>query len=207
MKTISDYRTETLILLGDTAGRRYSEAQLDTAIRQALSMLRKYLPQKETVEKAVAAANGREIILNWCPASDAEILTIRNAGGEVLTAADYRTGTRMYLQFYNSPMIPAAGDTLTLELGLPHTIKNLDQSETTTVPDDLYLTVCTGAAGYALQIRARSVTEVFGKRPEDTERLIEEGRHLETEFIAALDFAAFEASVHRDPWPGPGFPI
>ena len=207
MKTISDYRSETLILLGDTAGRRYSETILDTAVRQALDLLRKYLPDKETEAVTAAAREGQEIVLNWCPASTAEILTIRNAGGTVLTAADYRTGARTYLQFYNTPSVPEVGDTLTIELGQPHRIKDLDGSETTTVPEDLMLTVCTGAAGYALQIRARSVTEVFGKRPEDTERLLSESSHLETQFIAALDFAAFAASVHRDPWPGPGFPI
>ncbi len=207
MKTISEYRTETLILLGDTAGRRYSEAQLNTAIRQAMATLKKYIPRKETVKVKAASSDRGEVVLNWCPGSDAEILTIRNEGGEILTASDYRTGQRTYLEFYNSRSIPAAGDPLTLELGLPHCIRGLDGSQNTTIPEDLFLTVCTGAAGYALQIRARSVTEVFGKRPEDTERLISEGRHLETQFIAALDFAAFETSVHRDPWPGPGFPI
>ena len=186
MKTISDYRTETLVLLGDAAGRRYSETQLNTAIRQALSMLRKYLPNKDTIEKTVAAVNGREITLVWSPTPDAEILTIRNANGEVLTAADYRTGTRTYLQFYNSPMIPGVGDTLSLEIGLPHTIKNLDSATDTTVPDDLFLTVCTGAAGYALQIRARSVTEVFGKRPEDTERLLEEADRMIAQYSGDL---------------------
>ena len=134
MKTIIDYRTETLILLGDTAGRRYSETQLDTAIRLALEMTKKYLPNKDTIQ-------------------------------------------------------------------------GLDGSQTTMVPEELFLTVCTGAAGYALQIRARSVTEVFGKRTEDTQHLTEQGRHLETQFLAALDFAAFEASLQHDPWPGPGFPI
>lgn len=207
MKTISEYRAETLVLLGDTASRRYSEAQLDTAVRQALDMARKYVPWKETVKVKAAAADGSEITLNWCPSSEAEILTIRNESGEVLTAADYRTGARTYLQFYNTRTIPAVGDTLVLELGLPHRIKGLDESQQTTVPEDLFLTICTGAAGYALQIRACSVTEVFGKRPEDTERLISEGKHLETQFIAAIDLAAFAASLHRDPWPGPGFPI
>ena len=63
-------------------------------------------------------------------------------------------------------------------------------------------------APVGLYVRSGSpLTEVFGKRPEDTERLISEGRHLETQYIAALDLAAFEASIHRDPWPGPGFPI
>ena len=207
MKTISDYRAETLILLGDAAGRRYSEAQLDTAIRQALDQLRKYVPRKDTETKVVASVDGTEAVLDWCPSSVTEILTIRNAGGDVLDAADYRTGLKTYLQFYNTRPVPAAGDTLSLELGLPHKIKNLDSATETSVPEDLFLTVCLGAAGYALQIRARSVTEVFGKRPEDTDKLIREGCHLETQFIAALDFAAFEASVHRDPWPGPGFPI
>ena len=64
MKTISDYRAETLIILGDTAGRRYSEAILDTTIRQALGMLRKYLPNKDTEEVAAAAVNGSEVVLN-----------------------------------------------------------------------------------------------------------------------------------------------
>ena len=207
MKTISEYRAETLVLLGDAAGRRYSEAQLDTAVRQALGTLKKYLPRKETVKVKAASSERGEVVLNWCPGSDAEILTIRNDSGEVLNASDYRTGVKTYLEFYNSRNIPAAGDALTLELGLPHCIRGLDESQNTTIPEDLFETVCMGSAGYALLIRTRSVTEVFGKRPEDTERLISEGRHLETQYIAALDLAAFEASIHRDPWPGPGFPI
>ena len=41
MKTITDYRAEMLLMLGDTAGRRYSEAQLDSALRQALDRAKK----------------------------------------------------------------------------------------------------------------------------------------------------------------------
>lgn len=207
MKTISEYRTETLILLGDPSGKRYSEAILDTGIRQALGTLRKYLPRKETVSAEAAAVNGRDVILDRCPPSDAEILTIRNENGDILRASDHRTETQTCLRFYDPRMIPEPEDTLMLELGFSHTIKGLDERPETTVPEDLFITLCMGAAGYALQIRARSVAEVFGKRPEDTDNLIREGRHLETQFIAALDFAAFEASVHYDPWPGPGFPI
>lgn len=203
MKTISEYRAETLILLGDTAGRRYSEAQLDTAIRQALLTLKKYVPRKETVKVKAASSENREVVLNWCPGPDAEILTIRNEGGEILTASDYRTGQRTYLEFYNSRSIPAAGDPLTLELGVPHCIRGLDDSQTTTIPEDLFLTVCTGAAGYALHIRARSVTEVFGKRPEDTERLISEGNKLIRDYTAELRglLDVF------DPLPHGGFPV
>ena len=207
MKTISDYRAETLIILGDTAGHRYSEAILDTAIRQALGMLRKYLPNKDTEEVTAAAVSGSEVVLNWCPASTAEILTIRNAAGEVLTAADYRTGARTYLQFYNTRSIPGVGDLLSLELGMPHRIKDLDGSETTTVPEDLLLTVCTGAAGYALQIRARSVTEVFGKRPEDTVRLIEQSNTLIGDYLEELENENRREELHRPPWHGRGFPI
>lgn len=203
MKTISEYRAETLILLGDAAGRRYSEAQLDTAVRQALGMLKKYLPRKETVKVKAASSEHGEVVLNWCPGTDAEILTIRNEGGEVLSASDYRTGVKTYLEFYNSRNIPAAGDALTLELGLPHSIRGLDEGQNTTIPEDLFMTVCTGSAGYALLIRARSVTEVFGKRPEDTERLISEGNKLLRDYTAELRglLDVF------DPLPHGGFPV
>ncbi len=202
MKTITDYRTEILVTLGDTAGRRYSEAQLDSGIHKALDRLNKSRPARETVKVRIAEMETRDAILNWCPGPDADILTVRNASGDWLAAADYRTGGKTYITIYNG-QLPQIGDQLTLEVSLPHTVSGLDDAVNTTVPESLFQTVCKGAAGYAMQIRARSVTEVFGKRPEDTDHLIAESGRLLHEFLSEL---ADPATV-RDPLPRGGFAV
>ncbi len=206
MKTVEDYRAETRIILGDTAGKRYSEAQLDTALRQALDRLNKCRPVKVTYKVRVAERETRDVILNWCPGYDADILTARNESGEWLDAADYRTGGKTYLTIYGG-RIPEPGESLLLEVTGAHTISGLDNAGQTTVPDSLMLTVCTGAAGYAMRIRARSVTEVFGKRPEDTDKLILQSSFLLADFEADLELRSLSAMTALDPWPGREFPI
>ena len=207
MKTIADFRTDTLTLLGDASGRRYSNDVLDMAIREALSVTMNYHPRHSIVTESVAQSVGREIVLNWMPPAGGVILNIRNASGDLLHASDYQDGTHTILQFYGSGTVPAAGDELSIELALPHTIQGLDSAASTTVPDDLALTVCSGAAGYAMRIRARSVTEVFGKRPEDTERLIEQAEMMIRIFLSDLEIKYLGAYYHKDPWPLDGFPI
>ncbi len=206
MKTITDYRTETLITLGDTAGKRYSEAQLDSALRQALIRLNKSRPVRETYRVKVADREIRDVIINWCPGPGADILSVRDESGEWLNTADYRTGGKLLLTIYNS-RVPEVGETLQLEVTGAHTISGLDDAGNTTVPDALMQTICTGAAGYAMRIRARSVTEVFGKRPEDTDKLILQAGFLLADFEADLELRSLSAAMHSDPWPHRGFLI
>jgi hypothetical protein len=202
MKTIAEYRSQTLIILGDTAGRRYSEAQLDQALRQALERLGSYRPARETYKVSIETIEIRDAVINWCPGPDSEILTVRNSSGEWLGASDYRTAGKTYISIYSGP-IPTAGDWLLLEISVPHTISGLDGAGTTTVSESLMTTICTGAAGYAMQIRARSVTEVFGKRPEDTDKLILQSNELLNQFYKDLGRPA----NLRDPLPRGGFEI
>lgn len=202
MKTITDYRAEILIVLGDTAGKRYSEPQLDAALRQALDRLNKSRPVRETYKVKVAEREIREAILNWCPGPDADILTVRNESGDWLNVSDYRTGGRTYLRIYNS-RTPEVGDTLLVEVSGSHTISGLDNEGQTSVPDTLMHAVCTGAAGYAMRIRARSVTEVFGKRPEDTDKLILQSNLLLGEYLEQLA----SPSAVQDPLPRGGFEV
>ena len=202
MKTITEYRAEMLLTLGDTAGRRYSEAQLDSALRQALDRLNRARPARVTYKVKVDAMETREAVLNWCPGPDADILTVRNSAGAWLTAGSYRTGGKTYLTIYNGDL-PAAGDQLTLEVSEPHSVSGLDGAGVTTVPDMLFGTVCGGAAGYAMRIRARSVTEVFGKRPEDTSNLILEADVLVNEYLDSIS----RAGHVQDPLPRGGFEV
>lgn len=206
METIAEYRTGVLTVLGDSGGRRYTEAQLDMALRQALSQLDSQVPGREAVKVRIARMNGTEAVLNWLPPDGADILAVKGENGMWYNAADHRVGPNTFIQFYGKPL-PAGGQQLMLELSRGHTIRGLDNGTETTVPAPLGLAVCTGAAGYALRIRASSVAEVFGKRPEDTQRLQEQSDRLLTEYADLLSRAAMHRAFHRDPWPRKGFPI
>ena len=206
MKTISEYRTAVLTVLGDPGGRRYSEEQIDLALKEALGKLGTFRPNRETVKVKIAELRGKEAIIKWGPDPSSDVLTVRDETGHWYCAADYRTGGKMYLQLYGDVFV-GEGDTLLLEISHPHTIQGLGGETSTTVPESLSLTVATGAAGYAMRIRARSVTEVFGKRPEDTERLMEQSEILIGEFLAELGEADFRDAMHLSPWPLRGFPF
>ncbi len=46
------------------------------------------------------------------------------------------------------------------------------------IPSAHAVEICRGAAGYAMQIRAAAVTEVFGRRSEDVRSLLQQGETL-----------------------------
>ena len=205
MKGVEEYRRECRVLLGDAAGRRYSDEMLDMGLREALGVYRSYCPRKETVMQRAQAVDGMSVMLPAPPLDPGvEILTVRDADtGLWLEFAVYTTDRNTYINCYSGP-VPAAGARLSLELSCPHFIKGLDEHPVTTVPDAHSVTVCSGAAGYAMRIRARSVTEVFGKRPEDREALMNQADQMITEYFEAL--SRLRPAVF-DPMPRGGFPI
>ena len=204
MRTIDDYRAGCLILLGDTAGRRYLPDQLDMAFREALGVYRDFCPRKETVKQKVSAVDGVSVELPPFLRADDVILTARNEAGDWLEFAVYRTAEKIFLNCYGGMNLPVPGSMLTLEISCPHWIKELDDAQYTTVPDSHALCLCTGAAGYAMRIRARSVTEVFGKRPEDREALSSQANRLLADFRKELQELQPAA---LDPLPRGEFPI
>ena len=110
MKTISEYRTAVLTVLGDPGGRRYSEEQIDLALKEALGKLGTFRPNRETVKVKIAELRGKEAVIKWVPDPSSDVLTVRDESGHWYCAADYRTGGRMYLQLYGDVFVAAAGD-------------------------------------------------------------------------------------------------
>ena len=203
MRTIDDYRAGCLVMLGDTAGRRYTNAMLDAGLREALPVYRSFCPRRETVTQTVKAVDGNSLLLPPMPPG-VEIQTARIEGGEWLEFSTYQTDRWLYMKLYGFPSMAGAGTQLLMTLGVPHTIRDLDGATQTTVPDAHAGVLIKGAAGYAMRIRARSVTEVFGKRPEDRAALMDQAEGMTTEFfsdLARLQPAAF------DPMPRGEFPI
>ena len=201
MKTAADYRRDVLTVVGDVSGRRYAEGVLDMGIREALAVYRRFCPNKTEVRQRILSADGCTLVLAGFPDPDIEILTIRDEAGHRLNYAEYRTGEKVYISIYGSRNIPRAVSLLLLELSVPHSIKGLDGSRETTVPDGHALMICRGAAGYAMRIRARSVTEVFGKRPEDREALMNQAEQLIMEYEKEMERISLNESFREDPWP------
>ena len=130
------------------------------------------------------------------------------------TLTDYRTLVLGTLgdptgRRYSNSMVDLALDQALAEWGcyLPGmwTISGLNRAATTTINDEDSMTLTKGAAAYAMEIRARSVTEVFGKRPEDTERLIEQADRLKAQFETELAGLSSREFMSEDPWPEKGW--
>ena len=83
---------------------------------------------------------------------------------------------------------------------LPVWIKGLDDAQQTTAADAHALTIAAGASGYAMQIRARSVTEVFGKRPEDREALMQQADQMIAAFLNQMKEITLTESYRQYPW-------
>lgn len=201
MRTITEYRRDCLTLLGDAAGRRYADAVLDMGIREALVKYRDYCPNRKMVKQRILSADGCSLVLPGFPDPEIEILTIRDEVGNLLNYAENRTGEKVYISLYRNADLPRAGSRLMLELSGPHRIKGLDESRETTVPDSHAMMICGGAAGYAMRIRARLVTEVFGKRPEDRAALMDQAEAMITEYVKEMERISLNESFREDPWP------
>ena len=204
MKKLSDYRSDMLTILGDESGRRYSDPVLDMGLREALAAYRSFFPRKEIFRQQVSAVDGVSVILPGFFEQGSEILTARTESGYWLDFGEYRTADKIYLNCYGGKNLPAAGEMITMEISVPHTIKDLDGADITTIPDGHALTICMGAAGYSMRIRARSITEVFGKRPEDREALAAQADLMINEYLETL--GATQPAVY-DPMPRGGFPV
>jgi hypothetical protein len=204
MQTIAEDRNNCLTILGDAGGRRYSDSILDMGIREALQAYQLYCARRMTFKQRVTGIDGETVILQPLP-DGCSVLTARTESGVWLYFAEYRTEKGLELNCYGSfGSLPVAGDVLTLEVACPHMIKGLDGANMTTVPDNHALMLCTGAAGYAMRIRARSVTEVFGKRPEDREALSSQANRLIGDYTRELQQ---NQNAARDPLPRGEFPI
>ena len=201
MRTIEDYRAGCRIVLGDAAGRRYSDDVIDMGYREALPVYRSFCPRKETITQRIDKVDGISVTLAGYLDPAVQILTVRTESGLWRETGEYRTDQKIMLNFYDGQEIPAVGSKLILEVSLPHQIAGLDDAKQTTIPEDREYIIIKGAAGYAMRIRARSVTEVFGKRPEDRAALMDQAENLITEYFS--DLAGAQPAA-RDPMPRGG---
>ncbi len=185
MKDLDAFRDAMRVFLGDTGERRYTAAALDLALREALAQLDMYVPRLEKVRVTLDHGFVRPF------SAVGEVMCLRRENG--LPVAFEEQGGFLRV----CPRLPE-GTKLTAELKLPHTIRGLDDETATSVPNALTGIVASGASAFAMRIRVRTVTEIFGKRPEDAQHLLAQADALLKEFITEMD--EFARRSNTTPW-------
>ena len=205
-------RTTTLQILGDEAGKRYSDGMLRVGLQFALEVYSLYFPRIFNLEVVAESVQ-----------ADAAFVTLVLPGGTIINGvALRRTGSELWQEIdciaqptgegflfrskafvgLTMPLI------LCLKLQQPHQLEGVNGATVTTIPEPHLQTLCEGTAGFALQTRAAAIAEVSGKAPQDFPRLERLSKTLLKSFQTRLRNDA-EASLERNssPFPTTGFKV
>ena len=204
-------------LAADEAGKRFPDAMLRSALRQALNDYQRAFPRLRTVPARAAFVDEFSLRIDAPVPEDELIIGLRFPGPEsevVLLEGDpvRRENGLLFLRLVPElrrrvRRIGASG--IDLVLSAPQTIAGLDENMTeTTVPTRHAPTLAKGAAAAALRIRAAAVTEVHGKRVEEITALSSAAKTLFGEFRGELAELGMTETGCISALPnGPSFPI
>lgn len=185
MSALASYRTAVLQLLDDTGLLRYTNLQVDQALRWALGQYSRSRPIMRTY-----SADGAGTYILELPADFTafNITRIQMDDGtdpptEVAFKAFYRDES-WYVE--TTERLLASSDTVTVTYDAPHTIDDLDSAAGTTIPDAHEWLIQVGAAGYAARMRAVSRAETVNMQPEVRKQLMEMANQFLTEFSCGI---------------------
>lgn len=211
MQTIETFQPLIRSLAGDPDGKRYDDAMLQLAMRTAMREYDAFLPNLHEVSLPQKAVHGRTLMLDWQPESHQRLAAIRwtDAVGRLVTPAFQFFLTESGCQLETDTPLPlSATSQVTLLIQQSHTLAGLDGELTTTLPERDTLLLAEGAAGHAMRIRAASVTEVFGKRPEDGASLLRQAQTMLDSFRNSLTILSQNSgSAPLPAFPRKGFPV
>ncbi|HPB40953.1 MAG TPA: hypothetical protein PLD39_08815 [Flexilinea sp.] len=206
MESFDDFKSQILAILGDENRKRFSDEMLKTGLRSALTDYDRYCPCVREIISSVEAIDEQTFTVLPQPTANQQlygILWIDPATKQIIEPSFIATPSDSGLRIRPDRKIPlSVGDPISLRVREAHSIQGLDSSAITSVPIMHRSFLCEGAAGYALQVRASAITEVFGKRPEDSARLLQLSRELLDRFHAVLA----DLSRTGGEWAGAVFP-
>lgn len=206
MESFDDIKSQIQAILGDENGARFNEEMLKTGLRSALADYDQYCPCICEIISSVEAVYDQGFTVSPQPAANQQlfgILWIDSHTHQIIEPSfiAYLSDSGLMIRPDRKSLF-SVGDPIRLRVREAHSIQGLDGSEITSVPVMDRLLLCEGAAGYSLQIRASTITEVFGKRPEDAGRLLQLSHELLIRFYAALA----DLSRTGGGWAGTVFP-
>jgi hypothetical protein len=184
MSALAEYRTNILELLNDPDNDRFTNDQVDAALRWALVQYTKHRPLIATYS---LDTDGKRVIelpddFDAIHITDVELFNddielIRKLGFEA-----WKSDESWFVEVPGGP-IPA-DEVLTITYTAPNTIDDLDGAAGTTIPPEDEHLVQVGAAGHALFTRAASGIEANNLNDDTAQRLMQLA-HDDLEFYNA----------------------
>jgi hypothetical protein len=181
MLTIEDIKNHVRQILDDAGGDRFSDALLESSIRQALAHVDEKLPLIRTLDQQITSA-GRDqaltglvhplylIQISWAPSS------VGGSEREINTGYSYTLQGNTGMLSFNDHCFPCAGETLQVTYAAQNTLAGLDGATETTITDAAIPALDCGAASFACLLRAASLAETYGARTGESARLVEQSK-------------------------------
>jgi len=177
--------------LNDPDEKRYSEGMLTCAIRQALELIDLQLPQT-AVTDVIVEIGGRDQPLNdltGCLYLVRLVLSAAASGSRELepeTHFSYQMNAGIPTLHFFGEYIPQRGAAFQVHYAAANTIEGLDDSVSTSLPAICEPALVNGAVSQAYSLRAASLMETYGSRPEEAARLLEASRAAREHFEQML---------------------
>jgi len=195
------------LLVNDPDKKRFSDDLLTSAIRQALEQVNLRLPQV-LINEFTVATSGREQVLS---AISGCLFLVRLVMPGLTPDRELEPDEHFSYTLidgfptlhFTGDFIPQAGMVLQVHYATAHTIEGLDDADTTSLPEICEPALVNGAAGCAYTLRAASLVESYGTRPEDASRLLEASRI----FLDAFDRMLTGVKTLQDFGYPPGFAL
>jgi hypothetical protein len=181
MTILTDYRTQVLSLVGDPLVTRFTNDQVDEALRLALLEYSTVYPQLLNSIFTVSTAGKDQVMTG--------VQNLKNVLRVQFPYEDddslYFAATYFYYSqgspalYFASQNYPQVGDQFKVYYSANHTIQNLDAAAATTLPNAHDSILVEGAAGFASQIRAAQMAESFAS---STDALIAQAAYYLSNF-------------------------
>lgn len=208
MTKLDDINTQVRVLLDDSAAARYSADLLNLALGQALEEINQRVPRILSAEHTVTLA-GRDQPLPALSGCRYLINLTRTLADGSSRALEPESGFTYVLSggvptlHFLGNTLPAEGEQFYVEYCAGYTIEGYNGETATSLPEELEHALIEGSAARACILRAGSLAEGYGRRGDESARLMEIGRRWEQSFARALD--GFK-TLQEFGFP-PGFPL
>ena len=175
MLTLESIKSRVRLILDDAEGVRFSDALLESAIRQALARLDEKQPLIRTLDQQMTAS-GRDVTLTGLM----DALFILEVCIQSASPIEIKSGYSYTLQgetaqlHFSDTYVPGAGDILQVTYAAQNRLYGLDNATETTAPESASAALETGAASFACLLRAVSLSEAYGARAGESTRLVEQ---------------------------------
>jgi len=210
---LSQYRTAIREILGDLSATRWTNNQIDQALRIALGEYTAAYPQQAD-HIITLTETGREIDLSsltWLSNVIQVCYPYDATETEQPVIEDwylYFPAGQPYLHIGPAASEPQSGEVIQVYYTMPQTIETLDGGASTTVRADHESYLVMGAAGHSLNMRANALTESYGRRtPQD--QAFDSGKSYLLTWSKFLKSLSMQFSLPRPVtgWPGVGWKL